>query len=147
MSGRRENRVSAKLVRADRVAGDVSCALHELIVPRAASALLLAVLCVAPVALGQRQAGAVAPDAGATAHGQPSPGAKPQASNPSLSSGSGSSASSSSTLPQTGAPSPAEPQMQGQSAPAAESLGEAARRARASRNEISRRRSEGLHRR
>jgi cell pole-organizing protein PopZ len=104
---------------------------NQLIIPSAAWALLLAALCVAPVALGQGQAGAVAPDAGATAHGQPSPAAKPQASNPSSSSGSSSSASSSSTSPQTAAPSPAEPQMQDQSAPAAESLGEAARRARA----------------
>jgi hypothetical protein len=131
MGERRQNRVSAKLVWADRVAGDVSCALRALIVPSAASALLLAALCVAPVALGQGQAGAAAPDAGATAHGQPSSAAKPRASNPSSSSGSSSSASSSSTSPQTAAPSPAEPQMQDQSAPAAESLGEAARRARA----------------
>jgi len=131
MSERRENRVSAKLVWVDRVAGDVSCALRTLMMPSAASALLLAALCAAPVALGQGQAGAAAPDGGATTHGQPSSAAKPQASNPSSSSGSSPSASSSSTPPQTAASSPAEPQMQDQSAPAAESLGEAARRARA----------------
>lgn len=130
MSERRENRVSAKLVWADRVAGDVSCALRTLMMPSAASALLLAALCAAPVALGQGQAGAAAPDGSATAHGQPSSAAKPQASNPSSSSGSSSRASSTST-PQTAGSAPAEPQMQDQSAPAAESLGDAARRARA----------------
>jgi hypothetical protein len=130
MSERRENRVSAKLVWADRVAGEVSFALRTLVMPSAASALLLAALCAAPVALGQGQAGAAAPDGGAAAHGQPSSAAKPQASNPSPSSGNSSSASSSSTS-QGAASAPAEPQMQDQSAPAAESLAEAARRARA----------------
>ena len=130
MSERRENRVSAKLVWVDRVASNVSRALRTLMMPSAASALLLAGLCAAPVALGQGQAGAAAPAGGATAHGQPSSAAKPQASNPSSSSDSSSSASSSSTS-QGAVSAPAEPQMQDQSAPAAESLGEAARRARA----------------
>ena len=126
MNERRKNRVSAKFVWANRVAGGVSCALRALLVPSAASTLLLTALCcVSPAALGRGQAGAAAPDAGATAHGQPSSAAKPQASNPS----SGGSSGTSSTATSQGA-APSEPQMQDQSAPAAESLGEAARRAR-----------------
>ena len=135
MSERRENRVSAKFVRADRAVRE-SSVLRALNVPCAASALLLAALCVAPAALAQAQAGAAAPAA-----------TKPQASGPSANSGTSSGSSSGASSSAAAAPtqasaaspnaasssstSPTEPQMQDQSAPAAESLGEIARRSRA----------------
>jgi hypothetical protein len=128
MTERRENRVSAKFVRADRAVREESWVLRALNVPGAASALLLAALCVAPAALAQGQAGAAAP-----------PATKPQASGPSANSGASSSAAAAPTqapaasqnAASSSSTSPAEPQMQDQSAPAAESLGEIARRSRA----------------
>lgn len=134
MSEHPENRMTAKSLRADR-GREGRGVFHTSSVPGAASALLLAALCVAPAALGQGQAGAAAPDAGPTAHGQPSSAAKTQAGGSSTNSGANSTGATARTQttapPQNSASSPAEPQMQDQSAPAAESLGEAARRARA----------------
>jgi hypothetical protein len=129
-----DNRVTAKSVRADRAPERRGMFLASS-VPSAASALLLAALSVASAALGQGQAGAAAPDAAATAHGQPSSAAKTQPAGSATNSGANSTGATARTQatapPQNSASSPAEPRMQDQSAPAAESLGEAARRARA----------------
>lgn len=135
MNERHENRVSAKSVRADQLAREGRGVLRASTVPVAASALLLAALCAGPAALGQGQAGAAAPDAGAAAHGPTSSAAKTQAGGSSTNSGANSTESTAQTqasaASQNSPSSSAEPQMQDQSAPAAESLGAAARRARA----------------
>jgi hypothetical protein len=97
----------------------------------AASGLLLAALCAAafaPVAHGQSPAGAAATGTG-TASAQTSASGKPSA-NPAAQTSTQSSNQASATK-STDAAAQSEPQMQDQSAPAAESLGEAARRARA----------------
>jgi hypothetical protein len=84
------------------------------------SSLWLAALCVAPPALAQVPADSSGPS-------QPKAKAEPQASN----------AAQPAVQPQANASSHAEPQMQDQSAPAADSLGEAARKARAHKTQTS----------
>jgi hypothetical protein len=108
----------------------------------AASGVLLAALCAvgfAPVAYGQTAAGAAASGTGA-ASAQTSASGKPSANpatQPATASAQTSTQSSDQAATQaaaaksTDAPAQSEPQMQDQSAPPAESLGEAARRARA----------------
>jgi len=112
----------------------------------AASGLLLAVLCAvafAPLAHGQTAAGAAAPGTGAAATQAPATGktsggnaaqpaaATAQASTPASNPASNAASSQTSAAKSSDAAAQSEPQMQDQSAPPAESLGEAARRARA----------------
>lgn len=122
MSACPEDHVSAQFASAKRVAGEGRCVLRALTIRGAASALLLAALCIAPVAIAQGQSGAAAP-----APAQTSPAAKSQANNSTQSKP----ATQASATPQNAATSQTEPQMVDQSAPAADSLGEIARRARA----------------
>jgi hypothetical protein len=104
----------------------------------AASGLLLAALCAAPFAPtvhGQTAAGAAASGTGAapsqtSASGRPSANAATQPAAATAQS-SAPSSNQASTARSTDAAAPNEPQMQDQSAPPAESLGETARRARA----------------